>query len=77
VAPQKNARMLMWKGSSRLAQAPLSCKFENNFAAPFFLMSQLPLLSSRKPNKHRRVKFTTSELDVGRCALKVARFHPK
>jgi hypothetical protein len=64
------------KGSSRLAQAPLSCKFENNFAGPFFLMS-LPLLSSRKPTKHRQVKFTTSELDVGRCALKVARFHPK
>ena len=30
-----------------------------------------------KPTEHRQVKFTTSELDVGRCALKVARFHPK
>jgi len=65
------------KAYSRLAQAPLSCKFEINFAAPFFLMSRLPLLSSRKTTKHRQVKFTTSELDVGRCALKVARFHPK
>jgi hypothetical protein len=37
------------KAPSRLAQAPLSCKFENNFAAPFFLMSQL--LSSAHENQ--------------------------
>jgi hypothetical protein len=43
------------KATTRLTQPPLSCKFENDFAA----------------------QFSTSELDVGRSALNVGRFHPK